>query len=146
MKLSTKPRYAVRLLAQIAVDSENGRPACGKEVAARQGISEAYMEQILIPLRNAGLVTSVRGRNGGYFLNGPPSGITVLDIIELFEGRLELVDGSECAHCQQQTVCPTFDMWSRLSDILRRESAAITLDQVAKKLKKNCERSPDFMI
>lgn len=146
MKLSTKPRYAVRILAQIAVDNEAGRPASGKAVAAKQGVSEAYMEQIFIPLRTAGFITTVRGRNGGYFLNRPTSAITILDIIELFEGRLELADSSDCDACQQLTVCPTSDIWKGLSDTLRKECAAITLEQVVKNLKKNCERLPDFMI
>ena len=146
MKLSTKPRYAVRILAQIAADTETGRPAGGKAVAGKQGISEAYMEQILIPLRSAGFITTRRGRNGGYFLNRPAEKITILEIIELFEGRLELADGSDCDSCQQLTVCPTSDIWKGLSDSLRKECAAITLEQVVKNLKKNCARLPDFVI
>lgn len=135
MKLSTKPRYGVRILAQIALDSECGQPAGGKEVARKQGISSAYMEQILIPLRNAGIITAVRGRNGGYLLARPPEEITLLEVIELFEGKLELVERSECDACNVSTICPTQEVWDRLSSVLRTESESITIADITATLR-----------
>lgn len=120
MKLSTKPRYGLRILAQIAADGGGKKPVSGKEVARKQGISTAYIEQILIPMRNAGIVRTVRGRNGGYLLDRPASQISLLDIIELFEGRLELVAEEEC----DPIAAP---LWNRLTESLRTQTRAITV-------------------
>jgi Rrf2 family protein len=146
MKLSTKPRYGLRILAQIAVDTEDDKPAGGKDVAQKQDISMAYMEQILIPLRNAGIITTVRGRNGGYLLARPAKEITVLDIIEVFEGKLELVDSAGCDACAQEGVCPTRDVWDRLSQVLRDESSSITVADLAEKMKKKTVAPLDYSI
>ena len=146
MKLSTKPRYGLRILAQIAVDTEDGKPAGGKDVAKKQDISTAYMEQILIPLRNAGIISAVRGRNGGYLLARPAEDITVLDIIEVFEGKLELVDSSSCDACTQEQVCPTRDVWDRLSQVLRDESSTITVADLVEKMKIKTAVPPDYSI
>jgi Rrf2 family protein len=88
LKLSTKPRYGLRILAQMVADGGNNVPVSGKAIARKQGISVAYIEQILIPMRNAGLVRTIRGPKGGYLLDRPASDISLLEIIELFEGRL----------------------------------------------------------
>ena len=146
MKLSTKPRYGLRILAQIAVDTEDGKPAGGKDVAKKQDISTAYMEQILIPLRNAGIISAVRGRNGGYLLARPAEDISVLDIIEVFEGKLELVDSSSCDTCAQDQVCPTRDVWDRLSQVLRDESSTITVADLVEKMKIKTAVPPDYSI
>lgn len=146
MKLSTKPRYGLRILAQIAVDTEDGRPAGGKDIAKRQGISTAYMEQILIPLRNAGVISAVRGRNGGYLLARPAEDISVLDIIEIFEGKLELVEGKACDACSQDAICPTREVWDRLSVVLREESAKINVGELAEKIKSKTAPPADYSI
>ncbi|MDT8389884.1 MAG: Rrf2 family transcriptional regulator [Lentisphaeria bacterium] len=146
MKLSTKSRYGLRILTQIVVDTEDGTPVGGKEVARRQRISTAYMEQILIPLRNVGMITAVRGRNGGYLLNRDPEEITLLDVLEVFEGKLELVDGATCDHCDNMATCPTKDVWRRLSRVLQEESKSITLADLAKKMKASTSSSPEYFI
>ena len=138
MKLSTKPRYGLRILAQIAADGGDKTPVSGKSVASKQGISIAYIEQILIPMRNAGLVRTVRGRNGGYLLDRPASSITLLEIIELFEGRLELVserDKSSASH-----------IWKRLTESLRAETADITVAELADLIAANTPSAIDFVI
>ena len=138
MKLSTKPRYGLRILAQIAADGGDKTPVCGKAVASKQGISIAYIEQILIPMRNAGLVRTVRGRNGGYMLDRPAADITLLEIIELFEGRLELVaerDKSSASH-----------IWKRLTESLRTEAADITVAELAVMIAEENPPAIDFII
>ena len=138
MKLSTKPRYGLRILAQIAADGGDKKPVCGKEVASKQNISIAYIEQILIPMRNAGLVRTVRGRNGGYMLDRPAADITLLEIIELFEGRLELVaerDKSSASH-----------IWKRLTESLRIEASAITVADLAEMITAENPPAIDFVI
>ena len=138
MKISTKPRYGLRILAQIAADGDNQTPVSGKEVARKQDISIAYIEQILIPMRNAGLVRTVRGRNGGYMLDRAPEEISLLEIIELFEGRLELVEDRENNSATQ--------IWNRLSTVLRKEAEAITVADLAELLATSSPPALDFMI
>jgi len=138
MKLSTKPRYGLRILAQIAADGGDKSPVCGKAVASKQGISIAYIEQILIPMRNAGLVRTVRGRNGGYLLDRPANEITLLEIIELFEGRLELVSERDQSSAS--------DIWKRLTQSLRTETSSITVADLADIICKDHPPAIDFVI
>ncbi len=138
MKLSTKPRYGLRILAQIAADEGDQTPVSGKEVARKQGISIAYIEQILIPMRNAGFVRTVRGRNGGYMLDRAAGKISLLEIIELFEGRLELVENHE--------ENPASEIWQRLSQVLRTEAESITVADLAELLIRENPPAIDFMI
>ena len=138
MKLSTKPRYGLRILAQIAADGGDNSPVSGKEVAQKQDISIAYIEQILIPMRNAGLVRTVRGRNGGYILDRPAHEISLLEIIELFEGRLELVSDKD------QSSAST--IWNRLTESFRKETGAITVADLANLISEENPPVLDFMI
>jgi len=138
VKLSTKPRYGLRILAQIAADEGDQTPVSGKEVARKQGISIAYIEQILIPMRNAGFVRTVRGRNGGYMLDRAAGKISLLEIIELFEGRLELVEDREPN--------PASEIWQRLSRVLRTEAEVITVADLAELLIRENPPAIDFMI
>ncbi len=138
MKLSTKPRYGLRILAQIAADGGDQAPVSGKEVARKQGISIAYIEQILIPMRNAGLVRTVRGRKGGYILDRPAEEISLLEIIELFEGRLELVEDRDSGSASP--------LWQRLSLVLRNEAESITVADLAAILISDNPPAIDFII
>lgn len=137
MKLSTKSRYGLRILVQIAAESETKTAVKGKAVAASQNISEAYLEQIMIPLKNAGFVKTVRGCNGGYALNRKAENITVLDVIELFEGKMQLVKcvGEENA-CERAGICTVSAVWEHLSEIIRNEASRITLAELAEKERK----------
>lgn len=138
MKLSTKSRYGLRILLQIALESDSVPAVKGKDIAKSQDISEAYLEQIMIPLKNSGIIRTVRGCNGGYCLNKTPEEVTVLDIIELFEGKLQLVkcvsDNSLCERCN---VCLASEVWGHLSAVLRKEAASITLASLVEKMKRN---------
>jgi len=137
MKLSTKSRYGLRILVQIAAESEIRSAVKGKAVAAGQNISEAYLEQIMIPLKNAGLVKTVRGCNGGYTLNKKPEDISVLDVIELFEGKVQLVKCvGEAGACERSGICTVSAVWEHLSDVIRKEASQITLAELAEKEKK----------
>ena len=138
MKLSTKPRYGLRILAQIAADGGDKTPVSGKAVAQKQDISIAYIEQILIPMRNAGIVRTVRGPKGGYLLDRPATDISLLEIIELFEGPLELAEdrGNGSA----------FELWDRLSRVLRNEAETITVAELANMLADENPPALDFSI
>ncbi len=145
MKLSTKSRYGLRILLQIAIDESNKPAVKGKIISEKQEISEAYLEQIMIPLKNSGIVRTIRGCNGGYALNRDPEEITVLDIIELFEGKLELVkcidDPENCNRCD---ICLTRGVWERLSETLRREADKITLKNIMETMRN--KNKPEYVI
>ena len=146
MKLSTKSRYGLRILIQIATDNLYGKKLSqGKKIAERQGISEPYLEQIMIPFKKSGFVSTVRGCNGGYELKKSSDEITVLDIIELFEGRIYL---SECMGksegCNRESFCPTADIWKELEEVFREKARSITLGSILEKYEKNL--TPDYII
>lgn len=94
MKLSTKGRYGVTLMIDLGLNHGEG-PVSLKSVAERQNLSEHYLEQLIAPLRNAGLVRSIRGAYGGYVLAKTPHEITVGDIIRVLEGPITIVDEPE---------------------------------------------------
>lgn len=144
MKLSTKSRYGLRVLLQIAMDAET-HVVTGRELAETQEISEPYLEQIMIPLKKSGMVSTVRGCHGGYRLKKSALEITVLDIIELFEGELSLVkciDDKEV--CSRHHVCTTSFVWNELSRVLREKAQAITLAHLVFQTKQR--QQPEFMI
>ena len=87
MKISTKGRYALRMMIDIAVN-DHGEPVRIKEIAGRQGISDKYLEQIISVLNKAGYVKSIRGPQGGYRLTKTPAEYTVGSILRLIEGSL----------------------------------------------------------
>lgn len=143
MRLSTRTRYGMRILVQIASDCRGQECVRGHVVAEKQGISDAYLEQILIPLKTAGFVRTVRGRNGGYALNTDPESITVLDIIEMFEGRIKLADCQpEGKGCERVAYCPMSDVWQRLAEGVRTEAAKITLAELMAKMDRLENQNP----
>ncbi|MBR6327051.1 MAG: Rrf2 family transcriptional regulator [Lachnospiraceae bacterium] len=94
MRISTKGRYAIRLMIDLA-EHNNGTPVSLKEVAARQSISEKYLEQIISLLNKAGFVKSIRGAQGGYLLMGQPEDYTVGRILRLTENVLAPAEAEE---------------------------------------------------
>lgn len=130
MKLSTKGRYGVRLMFDLALHYGEG-PIFLKDIAERQQISEKYLWQLIPPLKQAGLITSTRGAHGGYELSKPPSHITVRDIVQTTEGSLSLVECVENASiCAQAEACVTRDVWSEISAKLIQAMEAITLENM----------------
>ncbi len=119
MKISTKGRYALRLMLDLAM---SGRQDCValKEIAARQQISIKYMEQIITILNRAGFVHSLRGPQGGYRLTRPPEGYTVGEILRLTEGGLAPVACLCEPHepCARMANCRTYPMWQGLSKLI----------------------------
>jgi len=118
MKLSTKGRYGLRAMLDMALIEEEG-PIASHTIAQRQEISERYLEQLLIPLKQAGLVKSVRGSQGGYILGRAPKDISVGDIIRVLEGPLAPVD---CVNelnpddCKRADTCVTRMIWAKVRD------------------------------
>lgn len=114
MKISTKGRYALRLMVDLALEG-CGEPVSLRDVARRQQLSDKYLEQIVTPLSRAGLVRSVRGAGGGYLLTRDPAQYTVGDILRPLEGDLAPV---ECATdegcCERAGQCVTLELWQRI--------------------------------
>ena len=141
MKLSTKGRYGLRALIDLAQYSSE-TPVSITSISARQDLSERYLEQLMAMLKKAGLVKSVRGAGGGYVLAKDMAAISVGDVLRALEGSLEPV---ECAGlepeggCKASDQCVTKYVWQRINDSISRTVDEIRLDQlVEESRKKQC--------
>ena len=128
MKISTKGRYALRLMIDIAMHNEAG-PVRIKDISSRQGISDKYLEQIISVLHKAGYVRSIRGPQGGYLLVKKPKEYTVGMILRLTEGSLAPVSclDYEENYCERQSSCATLILWTRLNDAIKSVVDNVTL-------------------
>ena len=128
MKISTKGRYALRLMLDLALH-DNDAPVRIKDIAARQDISDKYLEQIISSLNKAGYVKSIRGPQGGYKLTKDPSGYTVGMILRLTEGSLAPVAclDDEVNQCDRQETCATLKLWQQLDDAIKSVVDTVTL-------------------
>ena len=143
MRLTTKGRYAVTAILDLALNSQI-KPVTLTEIAARQTISLSYLEQLFARLRKAGIVQGVRGPGGGYQLSKLPQNINVASVIEAVN---EPIDSTKCggeANCQHDSVCLTHDLWVGLSEHIRLYLSEITLaDLLAKKVARQDESETD---
>ncbi|MDH3558211.1 MAG: Rrf2 family transcriptional regulator [Deltaproteobacteria bacterium] len=130
MKISTRGRYGTRMMLDLAAHHDQG-PTPLREIANRQDLSVKYLEQLIIPLKAAGYIRSVRGARGGYTLARKPDKISVGQIIKVLEGGLSLVDCVEDPKvCEREKNCPTRDIWLRMSERLMEELSSLTLRDV----------------
>lgn len=131
MKVSTKGRYALRLMIDIAIHNDAG-PVRIKDIAIRQEISDKYLEQIISILHKAGYVRSIRGPQGGYLLVKPPKDYTVGMILRLTEGSLAPVACLEYEDnaCERQEDCATLRLWKQLNDAIRGVVDKVTLQDL----------------
>ncbi len=132
MQFSTKVRYATRAMLELAIDYKNKRPMQLKEIAKKQDISEKYLEQIMLPLRNSGFVITRKGSRGGYTLSKPPQEITLFDIVHTIEGSLApvaCVDNPDS--CPRIDKCAVRNVWSGLGNVVSRELKSVTLAELA---------------
>ena len=131
MKISTKGRYALRLMIDLAMNSV-GEPVSLQDVAKRQGISEKYLEQIISVLNRAGYVKSIRGAQGGYLLRRAPEEYTVGMILRLTEGSLAPVTCVEDGDfpCERQENCVTVILWKKINDAINSVVDSITLQDL----------------
>ncbi|MBM4285946.1 MAG: RrF2 family transcriptional regulator [Deltaproteobacteria bacterium] len=127
VKLSTKSRYGARLLLDMARHCDQGPVQLG-DIAKRQNISVKYLEQIIIPLKKAGLVTSLRGPKGGHRLARPPEEITIGEIVAILEEGAHLVDCLQDGEvCPQAETCPTRSVWEEATAAMFNALNAVTL-------------------
>lgn len=137
MKISTKGRYGLRALIDLAQYSEI-EPVSISSISTRQGISERYLEQLMSLLKKAGLVQSIRGAGGGYVLAREVDEISVGDILRALEGSLEPV---ECAAfhedegCEAAGGCVTKYVWKKINESINRTVDEINLKQLVEESK-----------
>lgn len=133
MVISTKGRYALRLMLDIAMQGGSS-PVPLHDIAERQGISFKYLEQIVPPLTKAGYLKSVRGANGGYLLTRDPKEITTGDILRAGEGNLAPVAclASEDIECPRAELCITLPFWRGLDDAITAYIDSVTLEDLVK--------------
>lgn len=127
MKFTTKTRYGTRLILDLALNHGQGAIQIS-EIAARQDISVKYLEQLIRPLKKAGLVNSVRGPKGGHFLSVDPKKITLGQITRLYEGSSDLVECiSKTGKCPKADECVVRKAWQRAAQALFDQLDAITI-------------------
>ena len=132
IKLSTKGRYGTRLMVNLARHYSNGQEAIIlKNISEEEGISIRYLEQIIIPLKIAKLVKSIRGAGGGYTLARKPSEIKVCDILHALEGTCSLVECVEDeSFCDKIATCGTYEIWKGATDMLKGYFDRVSLEEV----------------
>lgn len=132
MKLSTKGRYGLRAMIDLAIHSKTEAVSIAS-IAARQKISESYLEQLIPKLRKAGMISSVRGAGGGYMLAKPAEEISVGDILRALEGNLDPVDCAGlpgASGCEESGSCVTKYVWQRINESINRTVDGIYLKEL----------------
>lgn len=133
MKISTKGRYALRIMIDLANNLDNGYISL-KEISNRQDVSIKYLEQIVSLLNKAGLLSVARGNNGGYKLNKKPEEYTVGSILRAAEGDLApIICVSEDGKCEKKDACITYSFWEGLDNAINQYVDSKTLADLLEK-------------
>ncbi|NLF80784.1 MAG: Rrf2 family transcriptional regulator [Clostridia bacterium] len=135
MNISTRGRYGLRAVLDLAVNYSE-RPVTLSAIAARQQLSEGYLEQLMVPMKKAGIIASTRGAQGGYYLAREPQDILVGDVFRALEGPLALVaciSEEKTERCQRKDICGSAFIWSEIqtaiSDVLNKYTVADLIDR-----------------
>ncbi|OIN98615.1 Rrf2 family transcriptional regulator [Candidatus Desantisbacteria bacterium CG1_02_38_46] len=136
MKLSTKVRYGMRAMLELAVGYGKG-PILLRVIGKKQKISEKYLEQLLVPLKSTGLIKSIRGPNGGYILSKSPAQLKLSEIVDALEGPTCLVgcieDPKTCSFVES---CVTRDVWIEMQEAIKQILNSITLENLVERQQK----------
>ncbi len=134
MKVSTKGDYGIRALIELAHHYGDPKPTQSGEIAARQGVPESYLEQLLTTLRRAGFIRSVRGPQGGHALIRDPQTVRVSEVIEALEGTILPIDClDESSTCSKSGGCAQRDMWAAVRDAILAVLENTTIGDLAEK-------------
>ncbi|WP_102400569.1 RrF2 family transcriptional regulator [Haloimpatiens massiliensis] len=139
MKLSTKGRYGVKAMVDLAINYGKN-PVSIKSISERQDISEYYLEQLFSPLRKAKLIKSIRGAQGGYVLNREPKDITIFDIMEILEGPVEISGCLEGNKCNNIECCATRLLWKKIKESIDSVTTSVTLQDIVDDYKRMNEK------
>ena len=129
MKLSTKGRYGVKAMVELAINY-GGAPLSIKTISKRQNISEYYLEQLFSPLRKAKLITSIRGAQGGYVLSREPKDITVAEIMYVLEGPIEIAECIDGVSCDNLDCCATRLLWAKIKNSIDDVMMSVNLQDI----------------
>ena len=134
MKVSTKGNYGIRALIELAHHFGEAKPLQSSEIAARQGIPESYLEQLLTTLRRAGFIRSVRGPQGGHALIRNPQTVPVSEVIVALEGSILPIDClDDASPCSKAGGCAQRDMWQTVRDAILTVLDGTTIADLADK-------------
>jgi Rrf2 family transcriptional regulator, cysteine metabolism repressor len=143
MKVSTKGRYGLRAMMDLATHGNANTPVYLSDIAKRQGISDKYLEHIFASLHKAGLVKALRGRKGGYLLNKQPGDITLNEILGVLEGPCSLVDCvSDVRACPKTETCASREVWTMLGNKIEETLKGVTLASIAERQKEKTNNEP----
>jgi len=143
MKMSTKGRYGLRFMIDLATNGNAKDKVSLQQVAKRQAISEKYLWQIVNRLKTAGLINAVPGAHGGYTIARKPDEITLADILEALEGKLTLVPCVETASvCARSGACVSREVWQEINQKLIESMKSITLGNIITKQTAMLEQTP----
>lgn len=140
MKLSTKGRYGLRAMVDLAINS-SGDHVSLNSVAERQGISENYLEQVFSTLRKAGLVKSVKGAQGGYSLSDNPSNTKVGIILRALEGTISIVDEDSENFQTSIERCIKAKVWDKMNESLNQVLDSLTLEDLVNEYRKISDKN-----
>jgi Rrf2 family protein len=147
MKVSTKGRYGLRILLDIALHQEQGVVTL-RDISRRQAISHKYLWQVINPLKAAGLLHAIRGARGGYTLARPPETISLRDVVNVLEGPISMVACVKTPDsCERSDSCVARQAWSEVEEKLSSTMGGITLkDLVQRHSMQENLRTPDYVI
>lgn len=144
MKLSTRARYALRFMIDIAMHYNDEKPLQLKDISERQGISSRYLGQIVISLKHRDLIRGIAGKNGGYVLAKPAASIRVADIIEAAIGPINVVDCvADPGSCNKNETCECRPIYALVNDRILDALNSFTLEELVKERKEKRGDDPD---
>ncbi len=130
MNISTRSRYGLRLLYELAARAGEG-PVFLKDIARRQDISEKYLSKLVIPLKSAGIITAHRGAHGGYSLSKRPEQITALEVVTALEGDIAPIECvRDASACARSGICSTLPFWKGLAEAVNAYLRTVTLSDI----------------
>lgn len=140
MKISTRTRYGLRLLVYLA-GGESDALIQVKEIAEHENIPAKYIEQIIRPLKKAGMLKVVRGAKGGYFMGRAPEAISVREVFDILENGTFLIDCRKNGNiCEHKASCSTFDFWNNFNNVVNEYLEGVTIADILKMQREKCKK------
>lgn len=145
MRISTKGRYGLRAIIDLAIHSTKEHVSL-KHIAERQNISEAYLEQMFASMRKAGLVKSIKGPQGGYYIGEKLENITVGQVLRVLEGDMNVIDQDTMIQKEEKSIeyCIQKNVWEQMNMCLNETVDRITLEKLVSDYKKLLGGFPDM--